>query len=42
MALSKFLIHQAAILGLLRQRVDLNVRQKVEIAVVRGEEYDAL
>lgn len=42
MALNKFLIHQAAILGLLRQRIDINSRQQIEITVIRDEDYDAL
>jgi hypothetical protein len=42
MALAKLLTHQAAILGLLRQRIDVTRRERVEIAVVRGEDYDAL
>jgi hypothetical protein len=42
MALHKFLHQQALLLGLLRQRVDINQRQEVAITVIRGEEYDAL
>ena len=42
MALHKFLTHQAMILGLLRQRIDINKREQVNITVVRAEDYDAL
>lgn len=42
MALNKFMIHQAAILGLLRQRIDINSREQIEITIVRGEDFDAL
>ena len=38
----RFMTHQAALLGLLRQRIDINKEEKVTIAVVRGEDYDAL
>jgi hypothetical protein len=42
MALTKLLQHQAAIMGLLRQRVDVTRRERIEIAVVRGEDFEAL
>lgn len=42
MALHKFVVHQAMILGLLRQRIDINRREQVNITVVRAEDYDAL
>lgn len=38
----RFMTHQAALLGLLRQRIDINKREEVTIAVVRGEDYDAI
>jgi hypothetical protein len=41
-ALAKFLMHQAAVLGLLRQRMEIDKRERVEIVVVRPEEYEAL
>ncbi len=42
MGLVKLLTHQAAILGLLRQRLEIDNRTRVEIAVLRPQEYDAL
>lgn len=42
MALNKFMIHQAAIMGLLRQRIEIEERTKIEITVVRSEDFDAL
>lgn len=42
MALQKFLVHQAAILGLMRQRIDVNHREQVEITVVNRADYEAL
>jgi len=42
MALTKLLIHQAAVLGLLRQRIDVNSREQIEITIVRPEDFDAL
>lgn len=41
MALHKFLQHQAAITQLFRQKIEVDVR-KVEISVVRSEDFDAL
>jgi len=38
----RFMTHQAALLGLLRERIDINRNDTVTIAVVRGEEYDAI
>lgn len=42
MGLAKLLVHQAAILGLMRQQIDITRREQVEITVIRGEDYDAL
>ena len=42
MALVKLMLHQAAILGLLRQRIDVNRREQINITVVRSEDFDAL
>lgn len=42
MALNKFLIHQAAILGLLRQRIEIEERREIAIAIIRAEDFDAL
>lgn len=41
MGLHKFLQHQAAIMQLFKQKVEVDVRQ-VQISVVRGEDFDAL
>lgn len=38
----RFMTHQAALVGLLRQRIDINKREEVTIAVIRGKDYDAL
>lgn len=42
MALHKFLQHQAAIMQLFRQQIDIREVKKVEISVVRAEDFDAL
>lgn len=38
----RFMTHQAALLGLLRQRIDVSRNETLTIAVVRGEDYEAL
>jgi len=38
----RFMTHQAALLGLLRQRIDVTKNETVTIAVVRGEDYEAI
>jgi hypothetical protein len=40
--LHKFLQHQAAIMQLFRQQIDIREVRKVEISVVRPEDFDAL
>lgn len=42
MSLHKLLTHQAAIVGLMRQRIEIESREKVEILIVNKEDFEAL
>lgn len=42
LALVKFLQHQAVIMQLIRQRIDVNERKQVEIVVVRPEDWESI